>query len=162
MRECVPEAIYNSIARAIIIDHVREPPSHQGIMLISGGTADLPVAEEAAITAELMGNVVDRVYDVGVAGIHRLLDHLSQLRRARVVVAIAGMDGALPSVISGLVAVPVIGVPTSIGYGANLGGLAPLLTMLNSCAAGVSVVNIDNGFAAGYIACLINRSHPDE
>jgi hypothetical protein len=124
--------------------------------VLCGGTADLPVAEEAAITAELMGNKVERIYDVGVAGIHRLLDHLPHLLEAKVIVAVAGMEGALASVVSGLVSVPVIGVPTSVGYGASFGGLAPLLAMLNSCAPGVSVVNIDNGFGAGYLAGLIN------
>ncbi len=125
-------------------------------MVVCGGTADLPVAEEAVVTAELMGNKVEKAYDIGVAGLHRLLDQLPRLRQSRVVVAVAGMEGALPSVISGLVSIPVIAVPTSVGYGANLGGLAPLLAMLNSCAAGVSVVNINNGFGAGYVAALIN------
>ena len=125
--------------------------------MVCAGTSDIPIAEEAALTAELMGNAVERAYDVGVAGVHRLLDHLPQLRQAKVVVALAGMEGALPSVVSGLVAVPVIAVPTSVGYGASFGGLTPLLAMLNSCATGVSVVNIDNGFGAGYLAALINR-----
>ena len=125
--------------------------------ILCAGTSDLPVTEEAAVTAELMGCAVERVYDVGVAGIHRLLDHLPQLREARVLVVAAGMEGALPSVVAGLVAVPVIAVPTSVGYGASFQGLAPLLTMLNTCAAGVAVVNIDNGFGAGYLAALINR-----
>ncbi|MEX0785644.1 MAG: nickel pincer cofactor biosynthesis protein LarB, partial [Dehalococcoidia bacterium] len=128
-----------------------------GVSVLCGGTADLPVAEEAAVTAELMGSAVERVYDVGVAGIHRLLDHLPALRDARAIVAVAGMEGALPSVVAGLVAVPVIAVPTSTGYGASFGGIAPLLAMLNACAAGVSVVNIDNGFGAGYLAAVINR-----
>ena len=127
-------------------------------MVLSGGTADVPVAEEAAVTAELMGSQVERAYDVGVAGIHRLLDQMERLRQARVLVVVAGMEGALPSVVGGLVAVPIIAVPTSVGYGANFGGLAPLLAMLNSCAAGVSVVNIDNGFGAGYLAAIINGS----
>jgi len=126
-------------------------------MVGSVGTSDIPIAEEAVRTAELMGNLVERAYDVGVAGVHRLLDHLPRLRQARVVVAVAGMEGALPSVVSGLVSAPVIAVPTSVGYGASFGGLAALLTMLNSCSAGVSVVNIDNGFGAGYLAALINR-----
>ena len=155
VRERVPQAIYHPIARAITLDRV-ESPRRSGVMVVSGGTADLPVAEEAAITAELMGHEVDRAYDVGVAGIHRLLDQLPRLRQAKVVVAVAGMEGALPSIVSGLVAVPVIAVPTSIGYGASFGGLAPLLAMLNSCSPGVAVVNIDNGFGAGYIAALIN------
>ncbi len=157
VRERLPEAEYHPIARAITIDRLRGAPSRPGIMVISGGTSDIPIAEEAAITAELMGNAVERSYDVGVAGVHRLLDHLPRLRQARVVVAVAGMEGALPSVVSGLISVPVIAVPTSVGYGASFGGLAPLLAMLNSCAAGVSVVNIDNGFGAGYLAALINR-----
>ncbi len=153
----IPEAIYNSTARAIIVDRTKEAPSRVGVTVLCGGTADLPVAEEAAITAELMGNKVERIYDVGVAGIHRLLDHLPRLQEAKVIVAVAGMEGALPSVASGLVSVPVVAVPTSVGYGASFGGLAPLLAMLNSCAPGVSVVNIDNGFGAGYLAGLINR-----
>jgi hypothetical protein len=125
--------------------------------VVCAGTADLPVAEEAAVTAETIGSEVDRVYDVGVAGIHRLLASLPLLRAARAIVVVAGMEGALPSVVAGLVPAPVLAVPTSVGYGASLGGLAALLTMLNSCAAGVSVVNIDNGFGAGYIAAVINR-----
>ena len=157
VRRLVPDAEYHPIARAITINRSEEAPSHPGIMVISGGTSDIPVAEEAAITAELMGNAVERAYDIGVAGVHRLLDNLPRLREARVVVVVAGMEGALPSVVGGLVAVPVIAVPTSVGYGASFGGLAALLTMLNSCAAGVSVVNIDNGFGAGYLAALINR-----
>ncbi|TET38366.1 MAG: nickel pincer cofactor biosynthesis protein LarB [Dehalococcoidia bacterium] len=157
VRERLPDAEYHPIARAITINRLRGAPSRPGIMVICGGTSDIPIAEEAAITAELMGNAVERSYDVGVAGVHRLLDHLPRLRQARVVVAVAGMEGALPSVVSGLISVPVIAVPTSVGYGASFGGLAPLLAMLNSCAAGVSVVNIDNGFGAGYLAALINR-----
>ncbi|RLC71502.1 MAG: nickel pincer cofactor biosynthesis protein LarB [Chloroflexi bacterium] len=157
VRRLVPDAEYHPVARVITINRAKEAPSRSGIMVISGGTSDIPIAEEAAITAELMGNTVERSYDVGVAGVHRLLDHLPRLREARVVVVVAGMEGALPSVVSGLVAVPVIAVPTSVGYGASFGGLAALLTMLNSCAAGVSVVNIDNGFGAGYLAALINR-----
>ncbi len=125
--------------------------------VLCAGTADLPVAEEAAVTADLMGSDVVRLYDVGVAGLHRLLDHLPALREARAIVVVAGMEGALPSVVAGLVSVPVVAVPTSIGYGASFGGIAPLLSMLNSCAAGVSVVNIDNGFGAGYLAAVINR-----
>ena len=157
VREHVPDADYHPVARVITVNRTKDTPSLTGIMVICGGTADIPIAEEAALTAELIGNSVERAYDVGVAGVHRLLDHLPQLRQARVVVAVAGMEGALPSVVSGLVAVPVIAVPTSIGYGVSFGGLAPLLTMLNSCAAGVSVVNIDNGFGAGYLAAVINR-----
>jgi NCAIR mutase (PurE)-related protein len=125
--------------------------------VLCAGTADLPVAEEAAVTAEIIGNDVRRMYDVGVAGLHRLLDQLPALREARALVVVAGMEGALPSVVAGLVSAPVIAVPTSIGYGASFNGLAPLLSMLNSCAAGVAVVNIDNGFGAGYMAASINR-----
>ncbi len=124
---------------------------------MSAGTSDLPVAEEAAVTAELMGNTVDRVYDVGVAGIHRLLKQRARLESARVIIVVAGMEGALPSVVAGMVSVPVIAVPTSIGYGASFGGVAALLGMLNSCANGVSVVNIDNGYGAGCIASMINH-----
>ena len=128
------------------------------ILIVTGGTADIPVAEEARITAEMMGQTTKTLYDVGVAGIHRVLDHHHLLKEARVIIVVAGMDGALASVVGGLVAQPVIAVPTSVGYGAHFNGLAPLLTMLNSCAAGIGVVNIDNGFGAGYLAALINRN----
>ncbi|MBZ5535179.1 MAG: nickel pincer cofactor biosynthesis protein LarB [Acidobacteriia bacterium] len=127
------------------------------ILVISAGTADMPVAEEALVTARVMGNEVDAIYDCGVAGIHRLLQENQRLRRARVIVCVAGMEGALPSVVGGLVAAPVIAVPTSVGYGASFGGIAALLGMLNSCASNVTVVNIDNGFGAGYVASIINR-----
>ena len=127
--------------------------------MISAGTADLPVAEEAAVTAEFMGNRVERLYDVGVAGLHRLLDSMDKVRTAAVLIVVAGMEGALPSVVGGLVDRPVIAVPTSIGYGASFNGLAALLAMLNSCAAGITVVNIDNGFGAAAAATLINRVH---
>jgi NCAIR mutase (PurE)-related protein len=127
------------------------------IMVISAGTSDIPVAEEAVITARMMGNQVETLYDVGVAGIHRLVNQLEKLNQARVFIVVAGMEGALPSVVGGLVSKPVIAVPTSIGYGAHFGGIAALLGMLNSCASGVSVVNIDNGFGAGFIGSLINR-----
>ena len=138
----------------------KELPEELGsVCVISAGTADIPVAEEAAVTAELLGNRVSRVYDVGVAGIHRLFDKLPIIRQADVVITVAGMEGALASVIGGLVDVPVIAVPTSIGYGANLGGLSALLSMLNSCANGVCVVNIDNGFGAAYMASVINKGH---
>jgi NCAIR mutase (PurE)-related protein len=156
VRRQTPDAEYHPIARAITVNRAKKSAHNRGIMVITGGTADIPVAEEAALTAELMGNEVERSYDVGVAGVHRLLDHLPQLRKAKVIVAVAGMEGALPSVVSGLVSVPIIAVPTSIGYGASFEGLAALLTMLNCCSAGVSVVNIDNGFGAGYLAALIN------
>ncbi len=153
----IPDAVYHAEARAITINRLKKPGSRAGIVVLSGGTSDQPVAEEAAVTAELMGNKIDRFYDVGVSGIHRLLYQLPRLRKAQVVVAVAGMEGALPGIVSGLVAAPVIAVPTSIGYGASFGGIAPLLTMLNSCSSGVAVVNIDNGFGAGYLAALINR-----
>lgn len=134
------------------------PPRHSGYILVAtGGTSDIPVAEEAALTAEIMGNRVERLYDVGVAGIHRLLAHVDKIMGARVIIAIAGMEGALASVIGGLADCPVIAVPTSVGYGTALGGVTALLSMLNSCASGVSVVNIDNGFGAGYQANLINN-----
>ncbi len=151
-----PDATFHETARAITVE--RCPTTRlPGVTIVCAGTADLPVAEEAALTAMMMGNAVEKLYDVGVAGLHRLLAHLEALRAARVVIVVAGMEGALPSVVGGLVAAPVIAVPTSIGYGASFGGLAALLGMLNSCAAGVSVVNIDNGFGAGYFAALINR-----
>src|SRR5205085_7893741 len=127
------------------------------ISVVSAGTSDIPIAEEAVVTAELMGNRVQRVYDVGVAGIHRLLAYRKSISKARVVIVCAGMEGALPSVVGGLVGVPVIAVPTSVGYGASFQGMAALLGMMNSCASNVSVVNIDNGFGAGYVASLINR-----
>lgn len=127
------------------------------IAVVTAGTSDIPVAEEAAVTAEVFGNVTERIFDVGVAGLHRLLGKIDLIRGARVIIAVAGMEGALPSVLGGLVDKPIIAVPTSVGYGANFGGVSALLTMLNSCAAGVSVVNIDNGFGAGYIASSINR-----
>lgn len=158
----LPEVEYYPVARAIVLNRLKGQTLRPGVMVVCAGTADLPVAEEAAITAELMGNQIERAFDVGVAGLHRLLDQLPRLRRARVIVAVAGMEGALPSVISGLVAVPVIAVPTSVGYGASFSGLAPLLSMLNSCAAGVAVVNIDNGFGAGFVASLINRMAPPD
>jgi NCAIR mutase (PurE)-related protein len=133
-------------------------PRVEGVAVVSAGTSDLAVAEEAVVTAEVMGHAVDRIYDVGVAGLHRLLAQLERLRRARVVVVVAGMEGALPSVVAGLLAVPVIAVPTSVGYGAHFGGLAALLAMLNACSSGIAVVNIDNGFGAGMLAAMINRT----
>ena len=153
----LPDAVYHSLPRLLIVDRSQPGEKAPGIVVATGGTADIPVAEEAAMTAELMGNQVERIYDVGVAGLHRLLARLEKLQAARVVVAVAGMEGALPSVIGGLVSAPVIAVPTSVGYGASFQGISALLTMLNSCATGVSVVNIDNGFGAGYLAALINR-----
>ena len=148
---------YNAAARCCVIG---TPPPKTGvgkIVVATGGTSDIPVAEEAAVTAEVLGNEVVRLYDVGVSGIHRLLSHMDEIMSARCIVAVAGMEGALPSVIGGLADCPVIAVPTSVGYGASLGGIAALLSMLNSCASGVSVVNIDNGFGAGYLAGMINH-----
>ena len=157
VREAVPEAVYHALPRCIALPG-RTPAGSKGrIAVVCAGTSDLPVAEEAALTAELYGASVTRVTDVGVAGIHRLLAQLPTLREADVLVACAGMEGALPSVLGGLVAVPVIAVPTSVGYGASLGGIAALLGMLNSCSPNTAVVNIDNGFGAGYLACLIAR-----
>jgi pyridinium-3,5-biscarboxylic acid mononucleotide synthase len=154
----LPELTYDAHARVAYRRHPDVVTGGRGtIVVAAAGTADLPVAEEAALTAELMGNAVDRVYDVGVAGIHRLFAHHDRLRQASVLIVVAGMEGALPSVVGGLVDRPLIAVPTSIGYGASFGGLAALLAMLNSCAAGVTVVNIDNGFGAGVAASLINR-----
>ncbi len=151
-----PEAVYSETARCASIVPLVMPLSSSFVAVVSAGTSDQPVAEEAALTAEFLGSRVERVYDCGVAGLHRLLSELEHLREARVIVAVAGMEGALPSVLAGLVKVPVIAVPTSVGYGANLQGIATLLAMLNSCANGVSVVNIDNGFGAGYNAHIIN------
>ena len=153
----VPGAIYHDLARCITLDAGKTPRGHGTIVIAAAGTADLPVAEEAAVTAELMGNTVDRLYDVGVAGLHRLLSEHVRITSARVIIVVAGMEGALPSVIAGLVDVPVVAVPTSVGYGASFGGLTALLAMLNSCAIGVSVVNIDNGFGAAAIASSINH-----
>lgn len=151
-----PGSEYHELARVILIKRGAQE-RRCGIAVLSAGTADMPVAEEAALTAEAMGNQVDRIYDVGIAGLHRLLNCRERLIAARVLVVVAGMEGALPSVVGGLVDKPVIAVPTSVGYGANFGGLAALLAMLNSCAGGVSVVNINNGFGAGFQASLINK-----
>ncbi|KEJ03833.1 nickel pincer cofactor biosynthesis protein LarB [Clostridium botulinum] len=157
VKKICPEAEYNELARTIVIKK-REAKSKGGyIAVVTAGTSDIPVSEEAAVTAEIFDNKVERIYDVGVAGIHRLFDKLELIRGARVIVVAAGMEGALASVVGGLVDKPVIAVPTSIGYGANFQGLSALLSMLNSCASGVSVVNIDNGFGAGYLASMINN-----
>lgn len=156
--EVVPDALYNEAARLITVQKEKPVVEAKGyIAVVTAGTSDIPVAEEAAITAEMMGNKVERIFDVGVAGIHRLFDRLDDIRAANVCIVVAGMEGALASVIGGLVDIPVIAVPTSIGYGASFGGVAALLSMLNSCAAGVGVVNIDNGFGAGRLAAIINR-----
>ena len=157
IRKTVPSAEYNALARLVIIGRMNPPDVEGSVLVLTAGTADIPVAEEAVATARAMGSPVEQVYDVGVAGLHRLLDHRSQLLAARVIIAVAGMEGALASIVSGMVSVPVIAVPTSVGYGAGFQGLAALLGMLNTCAPGVAVVNIDNGFGAGYLAGLILR-----
>ena len=153
----LPEARHHALAGAITLQREEKVRGQGTVLVISAGTSDGGVAEEAALTADLLGGPVERLYDCGVAGLHRLLAETERLQRARVIVAVAGMEGALPSVVAGLVAVPVIAVPTSVGYGASFGGLAALLGMLNSCASNVSVVNIDNGFGAGFVAASINR-----
>jgi len=152
----LPDAVHHESARCITVEKEPLPKRAGTIAVLSAGTSDMPVAEEAAVTAEIMGNHVKRIYDVGIAGLHRLLARADELRKAHVIVAVAGMEGALPSAVAGLVDKPVIAVPTSIGYGANLGGIAALLGMLNSCGSGVTVVNIDNGFGAAYAASQIN------
>ena len=157
VKETLPKAVYHELARTITLKQSKVRPKGGTILIITAGTSDIPVAEEARITAEMLHSRVRTLYDVGVAGIHRLLERREEIFTASVLVVVAGMEGALASVVGGMVDRPVIAVPTSVGYGANFGGLAPLLTMLNSCAAGVSVVNIDNGFGAGYIASLISR-----
>lgn len=157
IRSVRPDAAYNELAEIVIIGQKKKAATANVIAVVCAGTSDLPVAEEAVVTAEAMGNTVEKIYDVGVAGIHRLFGNLDRLLEANVVIVIAGMDGALPSVISGLIDKPIIAVPTSVGYGANFEGLAPLLTMLNCCAPGVVVVNIDNGFGAGFFASVVNQ-----
>ncbi len=152
-----PQARYEKLAKAIVLEQKKIAPSKAVVPIITAGTADLPVAAEARVTAEIMGQRTEVICDVGVAGLHRLFGHLPKLQKANVIIVVAGMEGALASVVGGLVSCPVIGVPTSIGTGASFGGLSALLTMLNSCAAGVVVVNIDNGFSAGLTATLINR-----
>lgn len=157
VREVAPETVYYPVARIFVVKKEEKTLTEKVVAVVTAGTSDIPVAEEAAVTAETMGNRVDRIFDVGVAGIHRLFDRLDRIRAANVVIVVAGMEGALASVVGGLVDKPVIAVPTSVGYGASFGGIAALLTMLNSCAAGVAVVNIDNGFGAGYLASKINQ-----
>jgi pyridinium-3,5-biscarboxylic acid mononucleotide synthase len=158
IQKTFPSALYHPEARFIVLPFGKKPARKRGtVLIITAGTSDIPIAEEAAVTADMMGSRVEKVFDVGVAGVHRLLDIRKQLQEANVVVVVAGMEGALASVVGGLTSKPVIAVPTSVGYGASFSGIAPLLTMLNSCAEGVVVVNIDNGFGAGYFASLINR-----
>jgi NCAIR mutase (PurE)-related protein len=154
------KAVYHKMARMIVIDRKKKKKVNRGLILVaSAGTSDIPVAEEAAVTSEVLGNRVERLYDVGVAGVHRLLDNMELLTSATVLIVVAGMEGALPSIIGGLVDKPVIAVPTSVGYGMSFNGISALLGMLNSCASGIVVVNIDNGFGAGYSAHLINSLH---
>lgn len=156
IKEQIPETDYDSLSK--IVKVVRKPMEQKGLIAVcTAGTADIPVAEEAALTAEFFGNRVYRCYDIGVAGIHRLLNHVEHLNQANCIIAVAGMEGALGSVLAGLVDKPVVAVPTSVGYGANFGGVSALLTMINSCANGISVVNIDNGYGAAYVASQINR-----
>jgi NCAIR mutase (PurE)-related protein len=157
VRPVVPDAIYHETARTIVARRGEIAPGVGTVLVVCAGTSDLPVAEEAVVTAEVMGNTVERLYDVGVAGLHRLLSEHERLRAARVLIVVAGMEGALPSVVAGLVEAPVIAVPTSVGYGASFGGMAALLGMLNSCANGVAVVNIDNGFGAACVASAITH-----
>jgi len=156
LRRKFKNAVHHADARCVTMEKKPLPKQPGVIAVLCAGTSDLPVAEEAAVTADIMGHRVERIYDVGVAGLHRLLRRLDAIQRANVIIAVAGMEGALPSVVAGLVSRPVIAVPTSVGYGANFGGLTPLLAMLNSCGSGVTVVNIDNGFGAGYAAAQIN------
>lgn len=153
----LPGAVYNEAARTVSKVLAKPPAGKGSIVVLTAGTSDIPVAEEAAVTSEILGNATERIYDVGVAGLHRLLGQYDRIRRARVIVTVAGMEGALPSVVAGLVKVPVIAVPTSVGYGASFKGLAALLAMLNSCPGGVAVVNIDNGFGAAFLASQINH-----
>jgi NCAIR mutase (PurE)-related protein len=153
----LPRAVYHPQARTVTLKQTPPEPGKGLIAILTAGTSDIPVAEEAAVTAEILGNETDRIYDVGVAGLHRLLGQYDRLRRARVVIAVAGMEGALPSVVAGLISVPLIAVPTSVGYGASFQGVAALLAMLNACPGGMAVVNIDNGFGAAYMGSLINH-----
>ncbi len=157
LKKLNPRLKYNALARAGFFLPQKRALKKGLVTVISAGTSDIPVAEEAAVTLEVMGNPVKKFYDIGVAGVHRVMHNIDAIRRARVVIVVAGMEGALASLVSGLVSCPVIAVPTSCGYGANFGGLSALLTMLNSCSPGVAVVNIDNGFGAGYFASLINK-----
>jgi NCAIR mutase (PurE)-related protein len=157
VQKSIPQARYHELARIITVDYEKRKATKTFIAVLTAGTSDIPVAEEAALTAEIFGNRVKRFFDVGVAGIHRLVDNLGEIRKAKVIIVIAGMEGALPSIVGGLVEQPIIAVPTSVGYGANFQGISALLGMLTSCAAGVAVVNIDNGFGAGYMAGMINK-----
>ncbi|MBA4389061.1 MAG: 1-(5-phosphoribosyl)-5-amino-4-imidazole-carboxylate carboxylase [Verrucomicrobia bacterium] len=158
IRRAIPRAVYHKSARAVTVDVTRPGKPHGLVAVVCAGTSDIPVADEAALTAERMGARVERIYDVGVAGLHRLMKHVDRLQSAKAVVVVAGMEGALPSVVGGLIDKPIIAVPTSIGYGTSMQGIAALLAMLNTCVPGISVVNIDNGFGAGIAAAMINRT----
>jgi len=157
LKKIIPGCLYNSLGKTAYLKKKKPLPGKGKIIIMTAGTSDIPVAEEAAVTCEMLGNEVERIYDIGVAGLHRLLGEMEKINKARLIIAAAGMEGALPSVVAGLVKVPVIAVPTSIGYGASFQGVSALLAMLNSCPGGVAVVNIDNGFGAGYLASLINH-----
>jgi len=157
LKKIFPELKYNSEARIAYLKKKNISKTKRMVLVVTAGTSDIPIAQEAAVTLEVMGNRVKRLYDIGVAGVHRVIDRKNLLRKAKVIIVVAGMEGALASIVSGMVSCPVIAVPTSVGYGANFKGLSALLTMLNSCSPGVAVVNIDNGFGAGYLAGLINK-----
>jgi NCAIR mutase (PurE)-related protein len=157
LKKAIPGTCYNALAKAVYLKQKHSVTGKGKITILTAGTSDIPVAEEAYVTCDMLGNEAERIYDVGVAGLHRLLGEFEKINEARVIIAVAGMEGALPSVVAGLVSVPIIAVPTSIGYGASFKGLAALLAMLNSCPGGVAVVNIDNGFGAAYLASLINH-----
>ncbi len=158
LKRKIPACLYNPLGKIAFLKQKAPSPGKGVVVVITAGTSDVPVAEEAAVTCEMMGNIIERIYDVGVAGLHRLFGEMEKIRKARIIIAVAGMEGALPSVLAGLVNVPIIAVPTSVGYGASLQGIAALLAMLNSCPGGVAVVNIDNGFGAGHLASLINHA----
>jgi pyridinium-3,5-biscarboxylic acid mononucleotide synthase len=157
IKRTIPGCLYNPLGLTVYLKKKRPVPGKGLIVIVTAGTSDIPVAEEAYVTCDMLGNETERIYDVGVAGIHRLIGEMDRIKKARLIIAVAGMEGALPSVLAGLVSVPVIAVPTSVGYGASFQGLSALLAMLNSCPGGVAVMNIDNGFGAGYLASLINH-----
>ena len=157
LKKKIPKARYNPLAKTIYLKQKKPIPGKGKIAIVTAGTSDIPVAEEAVVTCDILGNKTDKIYDVGVAGLHRLFGEYDKINKAKVIIIIAGMEGALPSVVAGIVKIPIIAVPTSVGYGASMKGLAALLAMLNSCPGGVGVVNIDNGFGAGYLASLINH-----
>ena len=157
LKRKIPQLKYNNLAKAASLKQKEPPPGKGKVVVITAGTSDIPVAEEACVTCEILGNEVEKLYDVGVAGLHRLFGEMEKLKSARVIITVAGMEGALPSVVAGITNIPIVAVPTSVGYGASMNGLAALLAMLNSCPGGVGVVNIDNGFGAAYLASLINH-----